>query len=219
VNRDQQIVVAPADEGRVLKLSACDFSFPVLAEIPEPFDAESLLRPTTLSEPYVKSYGFDVDEMLAHLGNPENLLVIAEVDQAPVAYVAVSMCWTGFALIDDIAVDTAHRSKGIARLLLDAALAWAIQRRAPGIRLETQSNNVAACRFYARYGFVLGGHDRYLYQGLHPGTRETALYWYLFLNGSDGSSVLLRNGAGYQELVRHGADKGNAGASQQGRDE
>lgn len=61
------------------------------------------------------------------------------------------------------------------------AFDWAGQKALPGIRLETQTNNVAACRFYLRQGFVLGGHDRHLCEGLSPGTRETALFFYRFL--------------------------------------
>jgi len=45
--------------------------------------------------------------------------------------------------------------------------------------LETQHNNVAACRLYARHGFRLGGVDLDLYRGLpHPGRHEIALFWY-----------------------------------------
>ena len=49
----------------------------------------------------------------------------------------------------------------------------------PGIMLETQNNNVAACRFYESCGFHLGGFDRELYRGITPDTDETALFWYL----------------------------------------
>ena len=64
---------------------------------------------------------------------------------------------------------------------MDALRLWASGRRLAGIRLETQSNNLAACRFYESCRFVLGGYDRHLYKALHPGTREVALFWYLML--------------------------------------
>ena len=47
------------------------------------------------------------------------------------------------------------------------------------LKIETQNNNVAACRLYESCGFQLGGFDRYLYQATMPGTGEIALYWYL----------------------------------------
>jgi len=48
----------------------------------------------------------------------------------------------------------------------------------PGLMLETQNNNLAACAFYEKHGFRLGGIDRCLYQGLDPQSSEIALFWY-----------------------------------------
>jgi ribosomal protein S18 acetylase RimI-like enzyme len=61
------------------------------------------------------------------------------------------------------------------------AIDWAKTKLLAGIMLETQNNNVAACRFYERCGFKLGGFDRYLYKGISKNTEEIALYWYLLL--------------------------------------
>lgn len=44
----------------------------------------------------------------------------------------------------------------------------------PGIMLETQNNNVAACKFYEKCGF-----DFLVYKGLDMQNDEVALYWYL----------------------------------------
>jgi len=52
----------------------------------------------------------------------------------------------------------------------------------PGIMLETQNNNVKACRFYESCGFVIGGVDFHVYKGIDPDSREAAVYWYYFLN-------------------------------------
>jgi len=81
--------------------------------------------------------------------------------------------------LEDITVKTAYRRQGIGRALVNRAIDWTRSRQLPGIMLETQNNNVAACRFYERCGFELGGFDRHLYGALHPDTREIALYWYL----------------------------------------
>lgn len=97
----------------------------------------------------------------------------------PIGYLIVSQSWNNYAVIEDMAVDAPHRGSGVARLMMDAAVEWARGAALAGVRLETQSINVAACRFYERYGFLLGGHDRYLYRRLHPDSREVALFWYL----------------------------------------
>jgi ribosomal protein S18 acetylase RimI-like enzyme len=66
----------------------------------------------------------------------------------------------------------------VGRALLQHVIQWAKSRQLPGVMLETQNNNVAACRLYESCGFQLGGFDRCLYLGLNPGTDEIALYWY-----------------------------------------
>ena len=68
---------------------------------------------------------------------------------------------------------------GVGRALMDRAIAWAVERGLPGVRAETQSNNVPACKLYESCGFRLGGFDRDLYRGLDEGTTEVALFWYL----------------------------------------
>ena len=60
---------------------------------------------------------------------------------------------------------------------------WSQEKKLKGIMLETQNTNVGACKFFEKCDFVLGGFDKYLYQGLQKGTEEIALYWY-YLNES-----------------------------------
>ena len=64
------------------------------------------------------------------------------------------------------------------RMVCGAEFAWATERGLPGIRVETQSNNVPACKFYESCGLHLGGFDRDLYRAMDGGTTEIALFWY-----------------------------------------
>lgn len=175
------IAIAPATGRSIEQLAACDFSFDVAQEMQAPYDTFDSNRIKTLDRSYRKSYGFEPGDLLEAVGQDDRIVFVAEADGRSIGYLMVSRCWSGFALVDDLAIDRQWRGGGIARMLMDHAVAWTRQAGMPGIRLETQSTNVAACRFYARYGFVLGGHDRYLYQALHPGTREVALFWYMSL--------------------------------------
>ena len=67
----------------------------------------------------------------------------------------------------------------MAKNLFCQAKQWARERNLAGIMLETQNNNVSACKFYERCGFRLEGFDQYLYKGVNLETDEIALYWYL----------------------------------------
>lgn len=101
------------------------------------------------------------------------------LDGRAVGHIVMSTHWSGFAYIDELAVDESARRHGVARSLLDVAQFWSRKRNLPGIVLETQNNNLAACRLYERCGYVVGGVDHMRYRGIDPYTRETAIFWYL----------------------------------------
>ncbi len=172
------MIIEPADERFVSDFEACDFSFEVTAEAVPPFDGPGLSG-TMPVDAYRKTYDADPVELLEAAAESDAALFVARAEGRMLGYIALSIGWNGYAEIDDIAVDASARRSGVAVAMMDKAVNWAREHSLAGLRLETQSNNVAACRFYARYGFELAGYDRYLYTALNPGTREVALYWYL----------------------------------------
>lgn len=174
----ETVTVAPADDRFAADFAGCDFSFEVTAGALPPFTGPGLGAVAPV-EPYTKAYESDPEELTDAASAPDAALFVARIDGRLAGYIALSKAWNGFAEVDDIAVDREARRAGVAKALVDRAVSWAKVRGLPGIRLETQSNNVAACRFYERYGFELCGYDRHLYSALTPGTREIALYWYL----------------------------------------
>ncbi|MGX9807847.1 GNAT family N-acetyltransferase [Exiguobacterium acetylicum] len=78
--------------------------------------------------------------------------------------------------MENIAVKQAFRKHGVGHQLLAAATNWAQQHELIGLSLEAQDDNLIACRFYVREGFVLGGADS-LKQHANPQINLT-LYWY-----------------------------------------
>jgi len=82
------------------------------------------------------------------------------------------------AVLWDIRVMPGMRGHGVGTALFRAAAAWAHGRGARWMKIETQTLNVAACRFYARMGAELGSLHRFAYPDLPD---EVALYWYLDL--------------------------------------
>ncbi|HLL48751.1 MAG TPA: GNAT family N-acetyltransferase [Longimicrobiaceae bacterium] len=84
------------------------------------------------------------------------------------------------AVLWDIRVAPEARGQGVGSALFRAAEAWARARGCRRLKVETQNVNVAACRFYARRGCVLGKVNRSAYPGL-PG--EIQLLWYKSLSG------------------------------------
>ncbi|MGH7625623.1 MAG: GNAT family N-acetyltransferase [Gemmatimonadaceae bacterium] len=78
------------------------------------------------------------------------------------------------ALLWDLRVAPAMRTRGVGSALLRAAEEAAAQRGARALRVETQQINVPACRFYARHGFRLEQARRGAYPDLPA---ETQLLW------------------------------------------
>lgn len=161
-------------------LATADFSFEIEHEAVPPFDGPGMPRVVPVNR---RTKAYCVDGSLSEYDAASTRLLLAANDGGQLAgYLLATLGWNGCANIEDIAISRPYRRAGVGRQLMDQAVAWAAGMNFHAIRLETQSSNVSACRFYAKYGFVLGGGDRYLYSQLGEEVRgDAALYWYLFL--------------------------------------
>lgn len=92
--------------------------------------------------------------------------------------------WNRRGMIWEMAVDLQHRRKGIGTELLRACEDWAKSKKLYGLMTEVSDGNPAACQFFNKTGFVLGGVDQMLYHSLPseqkkaPQLRDTALSFY-----------------------------------------
>ena len=85
------------------------------------------------------------------------------------------------AMVTDLFVHPDARGRGIGAQLFRHAADWARGQGYGPLGLETQSVNVAACRFYARQGCILGAIHRYGYAGVPNVAHEVMLLWYFDL--------------------------------------
>ena len=129
-------------------------------------------------EPYEKILNVDTEDYTTFIDNPEKVIFFADVDGKPGGQIKLIPWWNKFAYVEELVVDTEFRGKGVGRALMSRAIEWAKHQNFPGITLETQDNNVPACKFYEKCGFVLGGFDLYAFRNLSNAS-EIALYWYL----------------------------------------
>ncbi|TNP01562.1 streptothricin N-acetyltransferase SatA [Bacillus pacificus] len=131
---------------------------------------------------YGKSYLHNqYDDEIAYneyINKPNQVIYIALLHNQIIGVLVLKKNWNSFAYIEDIKVDKKYRVLGIGRRLIEQAKQWAKEGNMPGIMLETQNNNVAACKFYEKCGFVIGGFDFLIYTGLHEKSDEVAIYWY-----------------------------------------
>ena len=111
-----------------------------------------------------------------YIDSSEKIVLLAFREDACVGQIRLVKDWNRFAYIENIAVKKNYRKSGVGHLLLEAAETWAKEQSLIGLSLEAQNDNLIACRFYAKEGFVLGGVDT-LKQSANPNI-DLTLYWY-----------------------------------------
>lgn len=175
---------------------------PRLVEIRPGFTSETVLRvetfgadyqvgwrliETQLDKPYHKGHGYDFDatereNIRQRLLQPNTLEEVVE-DQQTGRIVGVldvaQESWRQTAWIWNIMLDEAVRGQGLGRELIEHSIGWARQRRLRAVMLETQTNNVPACKFYARMGFQLVGINVAFYGNRDLEKDEVAIFWSL----------------------------------------
>ncbi len=173
------ITIRQLDERNIRDVNRCDGTFTIDSMLV--LHAENdVIRYTIVNVPsQQKRYPAEELDYPTYLNHPDKMIYFAYADGQLAGQVIVRKNWNHYAYLEDIVVDAGFRHLGVGRALLQHAVTWAKARQLAGVMLETQNNNVAACRLYESCGFKLGGFDRYLYQGLSPNTDEIALYWYL----------------------------------------
>jgi streptothricin acetyltransferase len=161
------------------QINQCDNSFLVEDKYRLHAQNEEIFCSLEPAYRFWKNYPPEELDFAGYIGNPEKTVFFAYIDGLLGGQIILRKNWNGFAYIEDIAVDSSYRRRGIGWHLMEKAVEWSKSKKLPGIMLETSNVNKAACLFYEHFGFKLGGFDRYLYQALMPETEEVAMYWYL----------------------------------------
>jgi ribosomal protein S18 acetylase RimI-like enzyme len=148
------------------------------------------LREEPVAEPYTKDYDA-LDEQVTDWPQRFDVtnwafLVAREEGQAiggaTVAFRTPGLDMLGgrtdLAALWDIRVHPDYRRRGVGRALLGQAAAWARERGCTQLKIETQNNNVRACRFYAAQGGRLGAIVKHAYTDPRV-AEEVMLLWFL----------------------------------------
>jgi GNAT superfamily N-acetyltransferase len=150
-----------------------------------------LLEETKLDAPYVKDYDAEEGNAPASWAARWDLsnwgMITALVDGNLVGGAVLAFRTKAVDLLEDrtdltvlwdLRVHPDHRHRGVGQGIFHAAVSWARELGCLQIKAETQNINVAACRFYAKQGCVLGAINRYAYPDFPS---EVQLLWYMDL--------------------------------------
>lgn len=86
--------------------------------------------------------------------------------------------WAGYAYLQDLKVNKAYRKQGVAGELIAKGLELAKENGYHGLFTIGQDNNLAACLFYLKQGFVIGGLNTRSYQHTQQ-EGKSDIYFYL----------------------------------------
>jgi streptothricin acetyltransferase len=174
-----EITIREIDEHTIHSVNRCDGAFTVDSKLVLHAENGIIGYSIVKVQPYQKRYPIEEVDYASYASDPDKTIFFADVDGQLAGLVRLLKHWNAYAYIDDLVVDARFRKLGLGRALVERVVDWAKGRGFPGVMLETQNNNVAACRLYESCGFELGGFDRCLYKGLNRMTDEIALYWYM----------------------------------------
>ncbi len=73
--------------------------------------------------------------------------------------------WFKHMYLEDLKVNRMYRRQGVGSALIRASLELARARGYNGLYTVGQDNNLSACLFYLKEGFVIGGFDDHVYLG------------------------------------------------------
>ncbi|OAA62164.1 streptothricin-acetyltransferase [Cordyceps fumosorosea ARSEF 2679] len=165
-------------------IEGLDFSFTIEAEVARPISQlENDLPFQTLPLPKrVKDFGFDEDELQGGDGVNKAIFVLRAEDGRVYGYAVASRNWNRMVSLDFIGLDASVRGSGNALRLLEAVKTWTREIGLGAVRIEGQSNNVAACRFYKNAGLVFAGYDEHLYSAIPESRGEVAVFFYAVLD-------------------------------------
>ena len=178
------IIIEKIGVSNVRDVNACDSEFTIDARLVLHVEDDEIHYRVVKTANVTKQYQNDDIDPITYVDNPDKTIFFAGVNGQLAGQIVLRKNWNHFAYVEDIVVDTKFRRQGIGEKLISQAKQWAREHNLAGIMLETQNNNVGACKFYERCGFQLGGFDKYLYKGINPETDEIALYWYLLFEGT-----------------------------------
>ncbi len=154
----------------------------------QPFEIIGKIKPTfadgvwtyteeIYEQSYMKVYTNDLCDYADYIDNPDKIIYFVYSGTDCIGQIILKRDWNGYAFIEDICVAKSARRQRIGTELIQKAIEWTKNSGLKGLALETQDNNLLACRFYAKCGFVIGAVNTMLYRNFD--NEEFAIFLYL----------------------------------------
>ena len=108
---------------------------------------------------------------------PDHLFIGAYDGETCVGVAVLKDDWFKYMYLDDLKVSSAYRGQGIGAGLINASMEAAKSRGYSGLYTIGQDNNLAACKFYLKMGFEIGGFDNRIYKGTVQENKANIIFY------------------------------------------
>lgn len=118
------------------------------------------------------------DENYDYDGLSKNCVFVGAYDgENCVGLAILRHSWNHFMYLYDLKVNKAYRGKHVGALLIERSMEISREQGYRGLYTQGQDNNLAACLFYVRNGFVIGGMDTCVYRGTKQEGKSDVLFY------------------------------------------
>lgn len=132
-----------------------------------------LFDPADVSEMRFPDENYDYDSM-----KEKTVFLGAYEDGVCIGLAILQDTWSKYMYLYDLKVNRAYRGCGAAQALMKKSMEISEARGYRGIYTQGQDNNLAACLFYLKTGFHIGGLDTEVYKGTgQEGKADILFYW------------------------------------------
>ena len=183
----EKITIKPLKDQFVTIVNVANDPFPIIGKIiPQFYDGVWSYEEDLYDTPSETRFPDDNLDWTTYIDSNEKIILLTFYEDVCIGQIRLVKDWNRFAHIENIAVKKDFRKSGVGHLLLEAAETWAKEQSLIGLSLEAQNDNLIACRFYVKEGFVLGGVDT-LKQSANPKI-DLTLYWYKIFQETEGTA-------------------------------
>lgn len=159
----QEIVIGRIDQKHEADICLANQPFELFGKLVPLFDGKNWSYTEEIF-PEKSSMCFpDENDQMADM--TDCIFLGAYLDEQCVGLAVLQKSWNKYLYVYDLKVNADLRGKGVGGRLMDGAEDIARELGYRGLWVVAQDNNLAACRFYLKQGFVIGGLDTHVYNG------------------------------------------------------
>ena len=127
---------------------------------------------TDITEMCFPDENYDYDKM-----SPNHIFIGAYDEDICVGLAIMRQAMMKYMYLYDLKVNAAYRGKHIGTMLIEKSKEIALKHGYCGLYTQGQDNNLNACLFYLKNGFVIGGLDTHVYTGTSQEGKNDILFY------------------------------------------